>query len=318
MSDPLLATAKVVLALALVVLGVRYVRIAAVANRPAPRVSFPQPVVAVVEKGIYATDPEKRIEAFRELERAASEDPLRRQKFVDQVLAQLHYRMCGTPDWQTRLWALVLPHLRPGDAGFWPGIDLRVERGVLKHVNLSGLQVRHAVFERVRFVGDALFIRTVFTGDVTFEGSCFAKHVRFKEGEFRGAAGFDHVTFTGTASFPGVTVAGPASFHEARFSALTDFTGTRFAGPFTAIHAGFAGRTWFRDAHFAARTRFAGARFTGHADFAGSSFVDDPGLGCALARTDWYAVRAWPAGWTLDAHERELPKRPGRWAELTR
>ena len=319
----LLDAAKVALTVALVVLGVQWIRAmepfpwrrpvknVPVAN-PARR---PQPHAP----GIFAAEPEARIEAFRELERAAQQDAARRQEFVDQVLAQLHYRFWSrTAQWQPTLWSLVLPHLRPGEREFWPDIDLSLVSGVLLDVDLSGCEVRDLAFERVRLVGTARFVRTVFTGDVTFEHSCFAGHARFREAEFRGAAGFEHVTFTGTASFPGATVAGPADFHAARFSGLTDFTGARFAGPFGAIGAGFAGRTWFRDTHFAARTRFARARFTGHADFAGASFVDAPGLGRALARTDWYAIRTWPAGWEVDGEGVELPRRPGRWAELTR
>ncbi|MEV6448113.1 hypothetical protein [Amycolatopsis sp. NPDC051716] len=312
------AAAQAVLTVVLIALAVQYVRVfllhkSAVRRRVPVRAT----TTAVHRPDLYAPDPATRLETFRELDERAHQDPAQRQGFVDQVLAQLRFGgWSRRPDWQDRLWALVLPHLRPDGPAFWPGIDLRVEYAVLTALDLSGCEVRDLTVDEVRFRGTTRFVRTVFTGDVTFAGSCFAGHARFRQAEFRGAADFDQVTFTGTAAFPGAMVAGPAGFHQARFSGLTDFTGARFAGPFDAVAAGFAGRTSFRDARFAARTRFAQARFTGHADFTGATFAAPPGLARAWARTDWYAVRTWPAGWSAGAEEVVLPKRPGRWAEL--
>jgi hypothetical protein len=318
-----LAAIKVVIAVALIALAVQYVRVfllrkSAVSRRAsAVPQRTPAGTTVACTHDVHAPDPEQRLETFRELERRAHRDPAQRQAFVDQVLAQLWFRgWSRLPDWQARLWALVLPHLRPQEEEFWHGIDIEVECTVLTDVDLSGCQVRDVAFEQVRFAGTTRFVRTVFTGEVTFDGACFVKHARFRRAEFRSSASFDQVTFAGTASFPGVTVTGPAGFHRARFSGLTDFTGARFAGPFDAVGAGFAGRTSFRDACFAPRARFAEARFTGHADYTGASFADRPGLARAWARTDWYAVRSWPAGWSAGTEDVALPKRPGRWAEL--
>ncbi|MEU4520390.1 pentapeptide repeat-containing protein [Amycolatopsis sp. NPDC024027] len=317
-----LAAAQAVLIVVLIALAVQYVRVfllrKSAVRRRVPVRATTTAAAAHPPYRHYRPAPETRLETFRELDRRAHQDPAQRQDFVDQVLGELRFNDCDRmPNWHSRLWVLVLPHLRPDGPEFWPGIDLRVEYAVLTAaVDLSGCEVRDLTFDEVRFGGTARFVRTVFTGDVLFAGSCFAGHARFREADFRGAADFDQVTFTGTAAFPGVTVAGPAGFHQARFSGLTDFTGARFAGPFDAVAAGFAGRTSFRDAQFAARTRFAQARFTGHADFTGATFAAPPELARAWARTDWYAVRTWPAGWAAGAEEVVLPKRPGRWAEL--
>ncbi|MGW3960820.1 pentapeptide repeat-containing protein [Amycolatopsis sp. NPDC005003] len=309
-----LAVAKVVVGLALIALAVQYVRVFVLRKSAAPR---RVPARATGSDDVHARDPEKRLEVLGGLERLAHRNRAQRQLFVDQVLAQLRFRgWSRLPDWQDRLWALVLPHLRPHAAEFWPGIDLRVERAVLTAVDLSGCEVRDLTFEWVRFDGTARFVRTVFTGEVTFVGSCFAGHARFREAQFKSEAAFDSVTFTGTAAFPGVTVAGPAGFGEARFSGLTDFTGAWFAGSFDAEAAGFAGRTSFRDTRFRRTTWFAEARFTGHADFTGASFVVPPELTRTWARTDRYAVRTWPAGWAVGSGDVALPKRPGRWAAL--
>ncbi len=320
MLDHLTDAARVALVVALVLVGVRYVRVVGSAKASVPRPPVTRTTRVQSRVDLYARDPGARLETFRELERLAAANPERRQKVVDSVLEQLRFRgWSEMPDWQDRLWALVVPHLRPHTREFWPGIDLRLDfhcGAVLTDVDLSNCEIRNAAFERVRFTGDANFKFAVFTGDVTFEGSCFARHARFRQVKFGGAAAFDDVTFTGTAWFPRIEVAGPASFTRARFSGHTEFTGAAFAGPFSAIGAGFAGRASFRDTHFGGRTRFADARFTGHADFTGTSFVDTPGLARAWARTDRYTVRTWPDGWTLDADEAELPKRPGRWAEL--
>jgi len=320
-----LVVAQVLIAVALVAVGALYVRVFLGRWSATPRrvplrahdraAARSRPVT--VRPDIFARDPEQRLEAFRELERLAHRNPAQRQRFVGQVLAQLRFRgWSELPDWHARLWAFVLPHLRPDEPEFWPGIAVRVERTVLHDVDLSGCEIRALAFERVRCTGTTRFTRTVFTGNVTFEDSCFAGHVRFRGAEFRGAVNFGQVTFAGTAAFPGVTVAGSAGFRQARFSGLTDFTGARFAGPFDAVAAGFAGRTSFRDTQFAATAEFAEARFTGHADFTGSSFVDRPGLARAWARTDWYALRSWPPGWSPGAEDITLPKRPGRWAAL--
>lgn len=307
------AAAEVVVAVVLIALAVLYVRVFLLRTSAAPR----RAPAAPRDRNLFAPDPEKRLEVFRELERPAHRNRAQRQQFVDQVLAQLRFREWSRmPDWQDRLWALVLPHLRLDGKEFWPGIDLRLERVVLTAVDFSGCEVRTLTFDWVRFAGTARFVGTVVTGEATFLGSCFAGHARFRAAEFRGEAAFDGVTFTGTASFPGVTVAGPAGFAGSRFSGLTDFTGARFAGPFDAEAAGFAGRTSFRDARFSGTTRFAEARFTGHTDFTGASFLVPPGLARAWARTDGYAVRAWPAGWWAAAEDVTLPKRPGRWAQL--
>ena len=75
-----------------------------------------------------------------------------------------------------------------------------------------------AVFEDVRFDGDARFDAARFVGRVVFTRSVFGEDVRFSETEFSGDAVFDRVMFTGLARFGQARFFDGARFRETRFN----------------------------------------------------------------------------------------------------
>ncbi|MDX3189499.1 pentapeptide repeat-containing protein [Streptomyces sp. MN03-5084-2B] len=267
-----------------------------------------------IERKIFADERDVRLAGVHEFAELADRDPSLRQDFVDQFFVQLGHGWPQSAEWQAKLWPVLLPRLRRGSPQFWPGIDLAPKGMVLHDVDLRGCEVDNAVFRYVRFAGDARFDDAVFTGLVSFEGTCFARHAFFAGTRFGADTDFGRTTFTGTAAFPRITTHGQLWFDDARFSARTDFTGAAFGAEVSFQHAGFAGPTTFRDTRCAADVVLARARFSGHADFTGAAapaFL----LTDALARTDVHVRRTWPPGWGLGAPR---PRKPGRWAELTR
>ncbi|WP_372664686.1 pentapeptide repeat-containing protein [Amycolatopsis kentuckyensis] len=262
------------------------------------------------ERKTFADERGTRLAGVHEFAEVADRDPALRQDFVDHVLAQLGYGWHDVAAWQARLWPVLLARLRPGSPRFWPGMDLHVAPMVLHDVDLRGCELRDATFRGVRFAGTARFGGAVFTRLVSFEGACFARHALFRGTAFEAGADFESVTFTGTALFAEAIAGGEVWFDHARFSAHTDFSGSAFADVSFA-DVGFAGRTSFRDARFG-DAFFGGARFSGHADFTGVT-AERFRFPRARARTDVYARRTWPPGWTLCSPS---PRKPGVWAEL--
>ena len=262
------------------------------------------------ERKVFADEREARMDGVHEFAALADRDPSLRQDFVDHVLVQLGHGWHGVAGWQARLWPVLLARLRPGSPLFWPGMDLHVQPMVLHDVDLRGCELRDATFRGVRFVGTARFGGAVFTRLVSFEGACFARHALFRGTSFKAGADFENATFTGTALFTEATAGGEVWFDGARFSAHTDFSESAFADTSFA-NAGFAGRTSFRDARFG-DAFFGEARFSGHTDFTAAT-AERFRFPRARARTDVYALRAWPPGWTLGPPS---PRKPGHWAEV--
>jgi uncharacterized protein YjbI with pentapeptide repeats len=273
-----------------------------------------EPEAEEVERQLLADEREVRLAGVPEFAELADHDPSLRQIFVDQFFVQLGYGGSGAAAWQAKLWSVLLPRLRPGTPGFWPGIDLPPKAPVLHDLDLRGCEVDTAVFRYVRFVGDARFDGAVFTGPVSFEGSCFARHATFAGARFEADTDFERATFTGTAAFSRITTHGQLWFDAARFSARTDFAGAAFGDDVSFEGAGFAGPTTFRDARCAGDVLLGEARFSGHADFAGATCAEFHLTG-ARARTDAHVRRTWPPGWVLGPPR---PRRPGHWADLTR
>ncbi|MGK3207062.1 pentapeptide repeat-containing protein [Amycolatopsis sp. MEPSY49] len=259
---------------------------------------------------IFADEREVRLAGVHEFARLADRDPSLRQDFVDHFVVQLGYGWHELAAWQARLWPVLLARLRRGSPRFWPGMDLHVPSMVLHDVDLRGCELGDATFRDVRFAGTARFGGAVVTGLVSFEGARFTRHALFRGATFEAGADFENVVFTGTASFTGVTAGGEVWFDGARFSAHTDFSESALADTSFA-DVGFAGRTSFRDARFR-DAFFGGARFSGHADFTGAT-AERFRFPRARARTDVYARRTWPPGWTLGPPS---PRKPGHWAEV--
>lgn len=272
----------------------------------------PEPMEPEVTARLLADDHTARLAALARLAELAGAEPARRQDCVDEIVAQFRYQWPDQPAWQAELWRLLLPHLRPDSPRYWPGMSLRAGSLVLHDVDLRGCAVLDVAFPSVRFVGDAHFEGTVFTGLASFEQACFARHACFRGARFGVGADFENATFTGSADFARASAGRAMWFDEARFSARTDFSEVVFADDVSFAGAGFAGRTTFRAARFATDAFFGGARFGGHADFTGAT-ADPFRFPRARARTDVYAVRTWPPGWTPGPPR---PLKPGRWAEV--
>ncbi len=286
-------------------------------DRPAEVTYLPartESVDPAIERKIFADEREVRLAGVHEFAALADRDPSLRQDFVDQFFVHLGHGWPQSADWQAKLWPVLLPRLRRGSPEFWPGMTLHPLPIALHDVDLRGCEIGKAVFHDVCFAGDARFDGAVFTDFVSFERSRFARHASFAGARFEADTDFESTTFTGTAAFPGITAHGQLWFDAARFSARTDFAGAAFTGDVSFENAGFAGPTTFRDARCAADLLFGGARFSGHADFTGATaagFV----LAGAQARTDAHVRRTWPPGWGLGPPR---PRKPGRWADLTR
>jgi uncharacterized protein YjbI with pentapeptide repeats len=267
---------------------------------------------SAAERDTYADDRGTRLAGVRAFAEFADRVPSLRQDFVDQFFVQLGYGWPGNAAWQAELWPVLLPRLRRGSPGFWPGMDLHPKSMVLHDVDLRGCEIRNAIFHDVHFAGDVHFDGAVCTGLVSFRGSRFTRHAYFGGARFETGADFGRTTFTGTAAFAEASTEGETRFDRARFSARTDFGGARFADTSFA-GARFAGRTSFRDARFA-EAFFGEARFSGHADFTGAT-AERFRFPRARARTDVPAVRHLPSDWTLGPSR---PRKPGLWADLIR
>ncbi len=256
----------------------------------------PERVDEEVELQLLADQRAVHLAVLRDFATAADDDPDLRQNCVDEVLAQFRYGSTGLEDWHAALWQLLLPRLRPGHPGFWPGMDLHGEACTMAAVDLRGCELRDATFPRVRFVGDAHFEGAVFTGSVSFVGAYFAEEACFDGAEFRGPADFAGAVFGGPASFRRLAVHDLLWFDLASFCVRADFTGTDFAEVVSFDRATFAGETRFLGTRFT-EARFTRTRFGGDTDFTGAS-AERFGFAGTRIRTDVPAARSWPPGWT--------------------
>ncbi|NBH09273.1 pentapeptide repeat-containing protein [Amycolatopsis sp. SID8362] len=121
-------------------------------------------------------------------------------------------------------------HLRPGapDGRFWPDIDLDLAGASLLGFDLSGCQVRSAVFRSATFVGTARF------GDATFtDASSFASAKFTAEADFTGTG------FGSRADFTSASFGGDAVFTSARFDNGLEFDGAVFLTRSRFDSAGF-------------------------------------------------------------------------------
>lgn len=220
---------------------------------------------------LRSPDYTRRLEGLRYLERSAGGELANRQEWLNHVCEQLQAPQPA--GWRRRMYRLLHTHLRPDKGGFWPGLDLNLDRALLHDFDLTGCQVNRANFTRTEFAGDATFVRTTFTGAVRFENAFFGRHALFGHAAFGSHALFHSAIFAANAMFPDAGITGEARFFHARISGRADFTGARFGDDAAFDDVYFGGRALFQNAKFATKARFDDAVFRGRALFTDTSNV---------------------------------------------
>ncbi|MET0238068.1 MAG: pentapeptide repeat-containing protein [Kibdelosporangium sp.] len=220
---------------------------------------------------VRSPDYARRLTGLRYLEQSAGGDRTHRQEWLNHVCGQLQ---AGQPaQWRLLMHRMLTQHLRPAKGGFWPDLDLNLDRTVLHDLDLSDCQVNRANFTRTTFAGDARFDRTTFTGAVRFENTIFTRHALFRGTTFGLHALFHGAIFTGNAMFQDAEIAGEARFFHARISGRADFSGAVFGDDAAFDDVYFGGRALFGNARFATKARFDDAVFHGRAIFSDTSRV---------------------------------------------
>ncbi|GAA4931951.1 hypothetical protein GCM10023224_09960 [Streptomonospora halophila] len=220
----------------------------------------------------HSDEPVDRAAEIQALERAAEDDPGRRQEAVDTLCRIL--RDGGGSDRGAEAARVarqtLLSHLRParssrrGDPEFWSGMHLDLEGASLHGWDMSGCRVGRAAFRDARFDDRASFNGARFDDRAVFVGARFSEEADFQDAEFHGEATFQNAGFHGDATFEDADFTGWSWFSGARFHAGATFEYARFGRRTTFDRAHF-GEVSFNRTRFSEKVTFRGARVGGAA-----------------------------------------------------
>jgi hypothetical protein len=154
-----------------------------------------------------------RLAGLYALERLAQDAPDHRQTVVDVFCAYLRMpsadprspELAEAQEQQVRTTAqrILIAHLLPGDAKFWPDTDLDLRGAKLHDWHLVDREVRRMICTRTEFIGTARFRNTHFTGEARFVYAKFGSLAEFKGARFDGLATFENAEFADAVEFAG-------------------------------------------------------------------------------------------------------------------
>ncbi|MBM7775660.1 hypothetical protein JOD54_005864 [Actinokineospora baliensis] len=191
-----------------------------------------------------------RMAGLYALERLAQDNPGHRQTVVNVYCAYLRMPFdppedttpadpAALPEHRSRLQErevrravqrILLLHLRPELAEFWPDMDLGLTGAVLIDFDLSRCRIRSSTFAMASFQYRANFSGTRFDGYAWFRGTTFTGQAWFQGAEFGGHANFNEVTFQDEARFRDASFRHTSTWRDASFSRGVPAEVTEVAG----------------------------------------------------------------------------------------